>query len=209
MTQEAYIDDLLEECGVDGVSKTPASEDLFDVRDDAVLATTEQQVWFHRQVARVLYLAKRTKPETLVATAFLATRVTKCDEDDIKKLQRLLKYIRSVRERGIVLKPGCGDVTVTQYIDAAYGVHADGKGHTGSVTIIGDAAVVDAASKKQTIVAKSSTEAELIGVSDSLGKGFHMRRFIIAQGHTVDNVVLYQDNLSTMALLNKGRASLD
>ena len=44
VTQEAYVDDLLEECGVEGVSKTPASEDLFDVREDATKSTTEEGI---------------------------------------------------------------------------------------------------------------------------------------------------------------------
>ena len=35
--------------------------------------------WFHTHVAKILYLAKRVKPECLTAVAFLSTRVTKSD----------------------------------------------------------------------------------------------------------------------------------
>ncbi len=206
ITQEGYIDTLLTESGVEGTAKTPATEDLFVVRDGIELASEEDSKWFHRQTARLLYLSKRTKPEILVATAFLTTRVTKCDQDDLGKLRRLIRYVRSARDRGLCLKPGNEGCEVSIYIDAAYGVHSDCKSHTGSAIAVGQA-ILDSSSKRQGIVTKSSTEAELVGASDELGKGFHMRRFILNQGHNIGPVTLYQDNLSTMALIDKGKST--
>ena len=57
------------------------------------------RVWFHKVVAMILYLAKRTKPECLTAVAYLATRVNKCTVDDVEKLQRLVRYIHFTRVR--------------------------------------------------------------------------------------------------------------
>jgi hypothetical protein len=96
---------------------------------------------------------------------------------------------------------------VRAYIDAAYGVHVDGKSHTGSGVTIGDAGLVHAKSGKQHNVTKSSTEAELVALSDSANKAFHVRNFILAQGHDIGPVILYQDNMSCMALVEKGRSS--
>ncbi len=45
--------------------------------------------------------------------------------------------------------------------------HGSGKSHTGCVIVLGDAGVVDARSAMQKIVTKISTEAELVGLSDS------------------------------------------
>ena len=139
ITQEGYIDTLLTESRVEGTAKTPATEDLFVVRDGIELASEEDSKWFHRQTARLLYLSKRTKPEILVATAFLTTRVTKCDQDDLGKLRRLIRYVRSARDRGLCLKPGNEGCEVSIYIDAAYGVHSDCKSHTGSAIAVGQA----------------------------------------------------------------------
>jgi hypothetical protein len=207
ITMQGYVDDLLAGCGVDGAAKTPATDTLFEVRDESVPATEAEKLDFHRQVAKMLYLAKRVRPECLTTVSFLATRVTKCDSDDLGKLRRLLRYVRATRERGIVLRPGSGGVSVRAYIDAAYGVHVDGKSHTGSAITIGEGSVVHAKSVKQQNVTKSSTEAELVALSDSANQAFHMRNFIVAQGHNVGPVVLYQDNLSCMALVEKGRSS--
>jgi hypothetical protein len=206
VTMDGYILDLIKSCEVIGAAKTPAAETLFDVRESGVpgnlLATPAEAKWFHlhhKFVAKVLYAAKRVLPECLTTVAFLATRVTKCDQDDMKKLVRLLRYIIASAGRGIVLRPGARGLQVRAWIDAAYGVHADGKSHTGSVITIGDAGPIHAKSGKQHNVTKSSTEAELVGLSDSANQGFHIRNFIIAQGHDIGPLVLYQDNLSCMA----------
>ena len=207
ITQAGFIIDLLGGCGVEGIATTPSTEALFDVRA-TTMASDEEAEWFHRNVAKILYLAKRTMPECLVTVAFLATRVTKCDVDDLGKLRRLLRYIRSTRDRGIILRPGIRGVTVRNFVDAAYGVHTDGKSHTGSAIVIGDGGPVFVKSAKQKIVTKSSTEAELVAASDSANQAFHTRRFIIEQGHgECGPVTMYQDNLSCMALIAKGKSS--
>ena len=95
---------------------------------------------------------------------------------------------------------------VRQYIDAAYGVHTDCKSSSGGVTVLGDAGPISATSCKQSIVTKSSSEAELVASSDLMNGPFHVRRLLIAQGYEPGPIVLYQDNLSCMALIAKGRA---
>jgi hypothetical protein len=155
----------------------------------------------------MLYLAKKPRPECLTAVAFLVTRVTKCTEHDWEKLTRLLRYVNDTRERGIVLRPGKSRIAVRVYIDAAYGIHADGKSHTGSCVVIGDSGAVHCKSGKQQIVTKSSTEAELVALSDSASQGLHTRNFLISQGYQCGPVTVYQDNMSCMALIERGRSA--
>ena len=130
---------------------TPATATLFDVRD-APKASEQDRKYFHTYVAKMLYVAKRVKPECLTAVAFLSTRVNDCDLDDMAKLRRLLGYVLGTRERGIVFRVG-KDLTVHVYIDAAYGVHQiSGKSHTGCVIILGEQGPLYAKSSKQKIV---------------------------------------------------------
>ena len=87
--------------------------------------------------------------------------------DDLAKLQRLMRYVSMTKERGVVFSPGVTGIEVSVLIDAAYGVHPDGKSHTGSCVVISDVEAVYCKSAKQQIVTKSSTEAELVALSDS------------------------------------------
>ena len=59
-------------------------------------------------------------------------------------------------------------------------------------------------SAKQKIITKSSTEAELVGLSDTASKVIHIRNLIIAQGYDLSPAVIYQENMSCMALIKKG-----
>lgn len=61
-------------------------------------------------------------------------------------------------------------------------------------------------SSKQQIVTKSSTEAELAGLSDSANQALFLRNFLILQGYKMPPVTMNQDNMSTMALLARGRS---
>ena len=73
-----------------------------------------------------------------------------------------------------------------------------GKSHTGCAIVLGDAGALFAKSSKQKIVTKSSTEAELVGLSDTATQAIHLRNFVQAQGYDIGPVVIYQDNMSCM-----------
>lgn len=207
VTMSGYVEDVLSTCGSTGGARTPATESLFEVRADAPLCADRDRVEFHRRVAKMLYLAKRARPDCLTAVSFLCTRVSRCTQDDLVKLDRLHKYLRATKERGLKFHIGERGVGVSIYIDAAYGVHQDGRSHTGSCVVVGDTGAVHSKSSKQHIVTKSSTEAELVALSDSANQGLFVRNFILAQGYKeCGPVTIYQDSMSCMAMAERGRS---
>ena len=204
----SYLDEVVSTSGVHGTARSPATNGLFEAREGAELVAEATRVWFHKVVAMVLYLAKRTKPECLTAVSYLTTRVTKCTVDDVNKLQRLVRYIGATWDRGLALMPGAGGITVKLYVDASHGVHYDGKSHTGSCVVIEDVGAVHYRSSKQLIVTKSSTE-ELVGLSDSANQGLFIRTFLIAQGYHMPAMTILQDNQSCMVLISRGRSGAE
>jgi hypothetical protein len=62
-------------------------------------------------------------------------------------------------------------------------------------------------SAKQKLNTKSSTEAELVGVSDYLPNAIWAKMFLEGQGHRVTEAWLEQDNESAIRLEKNGRAS--
>ena len=92
-------------------------------------------------------------------------------------------------------------------IDASHGVHDDVRGHTGVVVTIGGS-VVWSRSSRQKINTKSSTESELIAVSDKLSDILWCRMFMESLGEvTKAPLVLCQDNQSTITMIKNGTAS--
>jgi hypothetical protein len=206
ITMNKYVEDFLEEChDIEGIAVTPAHDGLFKVNTMSKLLTLENKQKFHTRVAKLLYLGKRTRPDILIATVFLTTRVLKPTEEDELKLERLIRYIRNTKHLGIELEPG-DSVNVVAYIDAAYGVHVDYRSHTGVVISIGLGPVY-ASSARQKINTKSSTEAELVGLSDKSSQVIWTINFLEAQGFDVKPAKIYQDNQSTLALIKSGKSN--
>ena len=67
--------------------------------------------------------------------------------------------------------------------------------------------IIHGRSGKQKLNVKSSTEAELVGVSEYLPYNIWLMMFMREQGYPVRNNVLYQDNKSTILMLKNGRNS--
>lgn len=62
-------------------------------------------------------------------------------------------------------------------------------------------------SVKQKLNTKSSTEAELVGVSDYLPNTIWMRMFMEGQGYKLTENILHQDNESAIKMEKNGRSS--
>jgi len=60
---------------------------LWNVNENAEKLDKEKADLFHSVVAKLLYITKRSRPDIETAVAFLTTRVSKSDVDDLKKLK--------------------------------------------------------------------------------------------------------------------------
>ena len=202
ISMKAYLEDVLKEHGIAGVVNTPATADLFKINGAACALGKREAAEFHTVVAKLLYLAKRARPDILLAIAFLCTCLKCPTVQERGKLDRLLKYLGGTAAQVLVLKP-TDDPLVKGYIDASFGCHRDGKSHSGLVvTVFG--AVVLCMSSKQKIVTKDSTEAELVALSDKVMNVVQCNDFMRGQGQELGAPVIMQDNTSTITLVTKG-----
>lgn len=201
------ITEVMQEMNIskDAKASTPASCNLFIVNNDSVMLSSYYQEKFHSHVAKLLYIAKRARPDILLAISYLTTRVLCSTQDDWDKLVRVAKYLNSSQDILLTFKSN-DELHLACYIDASYGVHADGKSHTGSVMTLGGGAF-RCKSGKQKLVSKSSTESELIALSDELSQVIWTRNFLIQQGYNMEEALVFQDNVSTIALALKGRST--
>jgi hypothetical protein len=203
---DGYVIDLLMDLEeIMGESDTPATKNLFRVNENCEKLGEEQKEFFHSTIAKILYLAKRVRPDLLVAISFLVRRVQCPDTDDWNKMVRLVQYIRKTRELGIRLS-GEISLSVTAFIDASYAVHWDLKSHTGAVITLGKGPVY-AKSGIQRLNTTSSAESELVALSDSTGQIIWTRHFLEHQGYKVGPATVYEDNQSAIKLAENGRSN--
>jgi len=142
-------------------------------QQDVKKLSEEQGQLFHHLVAKLLYLSKRTRQDIQTAEAFLCTRVKEPDTDDYKKLTKVMQYIRNTKDITLTIEP---DDEAKWWVDSSYAVHPNMKSHTGIYMTLGKGAPYTA-SCKQKLNTKSSTEAELVAVDDSMGQVLWTRQF--------------------------------
>jgi hypothetical protein len=204
ISMTAMVDQVIEELQVSEKVRTPAANDLFHVDEKSELLEKERKEKFHSLVAKLLYMAKRARPDILAAVSFLTTRCQVSTEQDWNKLLRIA-YLFGTRELALSLAAD-NQFKINTYIDASFACHIDGKSHTGEVITLGKGAVFSRSSK-QKLVSKSSTEAELVGLSDGLTQVLWTKNFLQSQGYDTGPAIVHQDNKSTITLAEKGRST--
>jgi hypothetical protein len=209
VTMMEYIKTILTDFPeeITGTKTSPAADHLFLVRDPSLvkMLPEEQAMAFHCTTTQLLFLSARACRDIQPATAFLTTRVRSPDEDDWGKVKRVLSYLKGTIHMPLILS--ADSLTLSRWwVDAAYAVHEDCRGHTGAGMSFGQGMALSY-SWKQKINTKSSTEAELVGVDDALGYILWARYFMQEQGSNMDPSLLYQDNMSAILLETNGRAS--
>lgn len=208
LTQPGFIKSIFAELDLDitDVSRTPCDRYLFDVDEDGIneYLNQEESTWFKSNLMKMMYLV-RTRPDIKLTCVFLSTRMSKPTVNDKHKLLKLLKYVNGTRDLGIRIAPKSLQLFCS--VDASHAVHGDLKGHTGGLLFVGDGKdfnVVETISKKQKLVAASSTEAELIALS-TVGESVMWTRQLLQEiGCVQESTVIEQDNKSTMIMVERG-----
>ena len=114
----------------------------------------------------------------------------------------------STRDLVIVLEPS-SDVSVIASVDCSFAGHDDMRSHTVYAVGIGKGSVCSKSSS-QKLNTKSSTEAELVGLSDSMGDLIWLRNFLKGQGYkNIGPATIGLDNRSTMQLVANGQPNSD
>ncbi len=72
----------------------PGVRSSYVVGDDTERLPEDRRAWFHSVVAKLLYVAKRARPDILTVVIFLCTRVQGATTEDEEKLLRVLGYLK-------------------------------------------------------------------------------------------------------------------
>ena len=129
--------------------------------------------------------------------------MSKPDEDNEKKLTRVMKYLQSSIDMELVLE--CDNpIKAIWWVDALYAVNYNMKSQTRGAMSLGKGAVY-ATLNKQKLVTQSLTAAELVGLHNVLPQGIWTQNFLKAQGYFPNKpTTVFQDNISAILLEKNG-----
>jgi hypothetical protein len=125
------------------------------------------------------------------------------DEDNWKKLVRVLKYLNETQYMKLTLVADEMNFIIHWYVDGSHQIHEDFWGQIGSLMTLGKGATISS-SNKMKCNTQSSTETELISLHNKLPDIVWTRYFVEFQGYDIDECVVFQDNMSALSLEKNG-----
>ena len=169
--------------------------------------TPEQRLLFMSLIMTLLYCARLAYSSILFPVVLLATRMASPTTDDMQHGYRIVRYLMTQLETKLIYRAPPGDVRLTVYVDASHGIHSDGRGHYCLIATLGGAPIAVKSAKVE-FVTTSSTETELTAVSSTITYVLWLRRVLAQLGFPqAGPTVIYQDNLSAIAILNQGHGT--
>ena len=145
----------------------------------------------------------RSRPDIATALSFAATNAVHPTYDDFDNLLDIVRYLWRTQDIGLIIRPGDphADLQLQCYVDASYLTHPDSRGHSGYCLCLGNLGSFYSKSTKQTLVATSSTHAEIkalyqlvvdlifvINLCEEIGRSIHLP------------AVIFEDNLPAVQL---------
>ncbi|MBW0573521.1 hypothetical protein O181_113236, partial [Austropuccinia psidii MF-1] len=180
--------------------KTPCNGNFLNeinsnLSDDAIQATSFQQT-----IGSINYLAHHTRPDVMFTINQLSKHSIKPNQCHWNALKHLLRYLKGTKDKCLVYKPQAIKETLTGWADADY---ANDKGDRKSVSgyvILAFSNPICWLSKKQSVVAQSTTEAEYIAMN-VCSKQLQWLTFVLNDlGHSPPQPVLINDNSGAVTI---------
>jgi hypothetical protein len=100
-----------------------------------------------------------------------------------------------------------GSHVLKLWVDASFAVHPNLRGHSGGGLSMGHGFPI-VSSAKHKLNSRSSTDSKIVGADDFMPAMCWTQCFMEAQGHKVQNNVLFQDDNKSSMLLEKNGKSL-
>jgi hypothetical protein len=196
--QPVYVSDLVADMFEEHHVSSPSHKDLLSRGGVGNKLLDPKD--FRSRVAKVMYLATKTRPDLLFTVSTLASRASEPYEADVRSLNHLYDYINS--NQTVPLKFQCADMVLSASVDASHDIHRDSKGHSGLVVSLGGVPVFNR-STKQKLVSTSAMQAKIIALFDSFPYISWFRDLLEELGYTQPGPTpIQQDNQSSLSIFD-------
>lgn len=152
-------------------------------------------------IGSIMYLMLGSRPDLCFAISYFGRFQNCYNETHWKHLKNIIKYLKFTINIGLVFKrSNCNSLYIHSYVDADYAHDVnDRKSTTGFILKINDN-IVSWASRKQSVVALSSTEAEYYALGDCLIESLFVQK-LLKDIFIYSNVInIYEDNQGTIKI---------
>jgi len=197
ISQKNFIDNLLSnfKIPINSKSKTPCT--FTNNQNEKPFNPTT----YKSAIGSLIYLAKNTRPDISFAVHKAARNCEKPTFYDWNCVINILKYLNQTKDYKIKYD---GQGIFHAYSDADFaGDTGDRKSTSGNIFLIGNSPICWT-SKKQSIVATSTAEAEYISTSECTKKALWFRNIIYELFNLKFTFTIYTDNMASKIAMENG-----
>jgi hypothetical protein len=200
LSQQKYVLDLLQEAGMLGCrpATTPIEPNHRLISDMGKPVDRES---YQRMVGKLIYLS-HTRPDIAYAVSTVSQFMHDPRSSHMDAVTRILRYLKGCPGKGL-LYTHHGNLQVECYTDADWAGSLDDRRSTsGYCTFVGGN-LVSWRSKKQTVVARSTAEAEFRSMAHGVCEVLWMRILLMELGLFKGTpLMLYCDNKAAIDIAN-------
>nr|KYP51561.1 hypothetical protein KK1_026589 [Cajanus cajan] len=200
LSQHKYIFDLLTKVKMEdskGIS-TP----MIGGQQLAKAGTLFDDPTLYRSVVGALQYATITRPEIAFSVNKVSQFMCSPMEEHWKVVKRILRYLKGTIKHGLVFAPArsTSSFNLTAFTDADWAVDPNDRGSTSAACIYLGPNMVSWWSKKQLLVARSSTEAEYRALAQAVTEVLWIQSLLKELKVHLNTPIVLCDNQSTVAL---------
>lgn len=161
------------------------------------------KVPYQEAIGSLLYLANATRPDISFAVNNLSRFNKNHSEAHWRAVKRIFRYLRGTSNLKLSFNAN-SEMNMTIYSDADWGSDNDSRRSCSGYVVIMAGAAISWQSKRQPIVALSSTEAEYIALSAAVKEALWLKQLAIEIDPLHDKTIdVLCDNLSAIELGSK------
>ena len=199
ISQTHAINTLLEKYNITNIKKqsTPCTGDNLISENKKPFNTKI----FKSAIGSLIYIAKITRPDISFAVHKIARKSESPTVSDWNKVLNIFKYLNATKDYKLRYN---GKGNFIGYTDSDFaGDLEDRKSTSGHIILIGNSPICWG-SKKQSIVATSTTEAEYIATSECVKKVLWIRNILKELLNFKKPITIFTDNTSSLKTIKNG-----
>ena len=204
--QRSYLEGVLQRFGMENCN--PVSTPLEPGKQLRKSTEEEEGVDTHKYqeiVGCLIYASITTRPDIAHAVNILSQHMAKPNNEHWIAAKRVLRYLKGTTDIGIVFRKS-DNFELVGYSDADWAGDVDGRKSTSGYVFLLGGNIISWASKKQPVVALSTTEAEYIALCLATQEAVWLRRLLASIGQQQKiPTTIFEDNQGTISMSRNPR----
>lgn len=193
LSQTGYTETVLKNFGMHDAK--PVATPMIPAYSKTPDPLSKTKFQYREAVGSLLYLSNKTRPDIAFAVSYASRFLDSPKESDVETVKRTLRYLKGNSNDGIAFKRE-GDLKLEIFCDSDFAGDVTTRKSTSGYVIFLNKGPVTWTSRKQSLVALSSTDAEFIAATEAARELIRLTNFL--------NELIGQDISKSIFIDNQG-----